>query len=362
MEPIESAVWPIDILEVIDGVTNSTSRAKSSLTNNKNGCVVVQSMDLQYCRPRVIDRYTKLRELVSELAAYNPEYELYFRGQRQRFGKGCRLATPGHSLLPSIFRDRSQIYNKAVKLNASSQYLFEQYQEYVSASGGMKDARVLCTLAENPLARWAILQHYEICPTPLLDMTRTLQVACSFALQNDSDTASGTEGAVDKTKHRKGYVYVLGLPFQSEKVMAATNQSILNMSLLGITPSNALRPLVQDGYLACDRDWWRFLDLKKAVPERRKWVRNVNPSSYDFSCRILAVFKIADDIDTGGLGDANEKDNGNNPRRGRQSTFWKDTAFVTLEGTDLSPENDSFLNDFVRPYGLRKHYEGLTVR
>src|SRR5207244_9915763 len=35
--------------------------------------------------------------------------------------------------------------------------------------------------------QWSILQHYEVVATPLLDLTHSLRVACSFAQLNSSD-------------------------------------------------------------------------------------------------------------------------------------------------------------------------------
>ena len=35
--------------------------------------------------------------------------------------------------------------------------------------------------------RWALLQHYNICDTPLVDITQSLHVASSFALQKETN-------------------------------------------------------------------------------------------------------------------------------------------------------------------------------
>ena len=36
-------------------------------------------------------------------------------------------------------------------------------------------------LRRQRILRWSILQHYEICDTPLLDVTQSIRIAASFA-------------------------------------------------------------------------------------------------------------------------------------------------------------------------------------
>lgn len=96
MKAIESALWPPEILRYLSGVTNSTSRASSSIGENKHGYVLVHSTDLQYCTPKPITSYNELRSLVAQLAALNPQYELYFRGQDKIYRKTCYLKSRGN--------------------------------------------------------------------------------------------------------------------------------------------------------------------------------------------------------------------------------------------------------------------------
>ncbi|WP_133512954.1 FRG domain-containing protein [Candidatus Thiosymbion oneisti] len=42
-------------------------------------------------------------------------------------------------------------------------------------------------LIENQIVRWAILQHYEVCKTPLLGVTASLQSALTFAIRDRSE-------------------------------------------------------------------------------------------------------------------------------------------------------------------------------
>ena len=92
----------------------------------------------------------------------------------------------------------------------------------------------LSTLEKFPEVCWAILQHYEACDTPLLDITSSLRVACSFALRKASKSA---------------IVYVIGLPHTNGSISYYADEEQIIVRLLSICPPNALRPYYQEGYL-----------------------------------------------------------------------------------------------------------------
>jgi hypothetical protein len=80
---------------------------------------------------------------------------------------------------------------------------------------------------------WAILQHYEVCDTPLLDVTNSLRVAASFATNNPA-----AEGPV---------LYVLGVPSLSGSITASSEQGLQIIRLSSICPPEARRPYFQEG-------------------------------------------------------------------------------------------------------------------
>jgi hypothetical protein len=84
------------------------------------------------------------------------------------------------------------------------------------------------------ILRWALLQHYGVCRTPLLDVTHSLRVACSFAFQEQQGSP---------------YLYVLAFPQISGSVTTSSEHGIQVIRLLSICPSAALRPHYQEGYL-----------------------------------------------------------------------------------------------------------------
>ena len=99
--------------------------------------------------------------------------------------------------------------------------------------------------------------------TPLLDLTQSLRVACSFAQE-----ASTTPPC---------YVYVLGLPYPTNRISINSEEDVVNIRLLSICPPSALRPYFQEGYMAGTPDVTTNFDRK---------------SELDFRNRLLAKFAI----------------------------------------------------------------------
>jgi len=116
-----------------------------------------------------------------------------------------------------------------------------------------------------PEIAWSILQHYEICGTPLLDITHSLHVACSFAIDNN--------------KGKTGIIYVLGMPWQTDSICYKTYEELEIIKLLGISPPQAQRPFFQEGYLVGP-----FPHYKLDEPDRVK--------QFDFARRLIAKFEI----------------------------------------------------------------------
>lgn len=89
-------------------------------------------------------------------------------------------------------------------------------------------------LERQRILRWAILQHYEICPTPLLDVTQSLRIAASFAsLANPAEA----------------FLFVLGIPHISGAITASAEAGLQVVRLASVCPPSAVRPHIQEGYL-----------------------------------------------------------------------------------------------------------------
>jgi hypothetical protein len=113
-------------------------------------------------------------------------------------------------------------------------------------------------LRQKRYIQWSILQHYEVAATPLLDLTHSLRVACSFAQLRSTDSTC--------------YVYVLGLPYVTNRITNNSEHDVVNIRLLSICPPAALRPYFQEGYLAGTADVTTEFDSKTEVHFRNRLV------------------------------------------------------------------------------------------
>ena len=124
-------------------------------------------------------------------------------------------------------------------------------------------------LSRKRYIQWSILQHYEVCRTPLLDLTHSLRVACSFA-QLFSENA-------------EAYVYVLGMPYLTNRISINSEHDLVNIRLLSICPPDALRPYFQEGYLAGTTDINYVYENKKELDFRNRLIAKfVIPRSQKF--------------------------------------------------------------------------------
>ena len=83
------------------------------------------------------------------------------------------------------------------------------------------------------------------------------------------------------------YVYVLGLPYLTNRITVHSEQDIVIVRLLSICPPAALRPYFQEGYLAGTADLTTDFDSKTEL---------------DFRNRLIAKFAIHERRLFGGLG------------------------------------------------------------
>ncbi|PQP34547.1 hypothetical protein C6A37_07230, partial [Desulfobacteraceae bacterium SEEP-SAG9] len=118
-------------------------------------------------------------------------------------------------------------------------------------------------LKRRKLIQWSILQHYEVCDTPLLDFTHSLRVACSFAQLNNLS--------------EKAYVFVFGLPYITNRISLNSEHDLVNVRLLSICPPEALRPHFQEGYLVGTDEITDNYDRKTEL---------------DFNNRLIVKFEI----------------------------------------------------------------------
>ncbi len=173
---------------------------------------------------------TNFRELVvetAELAYLNKDHLLFFRGQGRDYVNKSGAST----IYPSIYRGervtRAQLQVSWDIMEAAARRLCDAIEE--GGIGSHRDVR------RRRYIQWSILQHYEVCPTPLLDLTQSLRVACSFAFL---------------ARRSSPIVMAFGMPYVTNRISLNSEHDLVNVRLLSICPPEALRPYFQEGYLA----------------------------------------------------------------------------------------------------------------
>ena len=219
---------------------------------------VIDPKNIAGSEPFKVKTFRELVENVAKLSYLNKDYLLFFRGQ----GNDYKNRAGNSTFYPSIYRGdyltQTELNHKFERLNILSKNLSRIFEE--EKIEGYKE------LKRKRLIQWSILQHYEVCDTPLLDFTQSLRVACSFAhMDNENGSA---------------YIFVFGLPYLTNRISNNSEQDLVNIRLLSISPPEALRPYFQEGYLTATEDITNEYESK---------------SELDFKNRLIAKFEIPND-------------------------------------------------------------------
>ncbi len=208
--------------------------------------------------------FSELVSCVAQLAFYNENHVLLYRGQDDDYcnTKGGINTTV---LKPTIFRPKRgatllyAIPDRFDRLLRAEKLLAREWREK-----GLEDPD---RIIRQRILRWAILQHYQVCKTPLLDVSQSLRVAASFA-------------ALDAKQF--GYLYVLAVPQLSGAITASAEAGLQIVRLSSICPPSARRPHFQEGYLVGEYPEIQTVEEK----------RNYEPYEIDFCRRLLAKFQL----------------------------------------------------------------------
>ncbi|PJI53862.1 hypothetical protein CTI14_22555 [Methylobacterium radiotolerans] len=162
----------------------------------------------------------ELATKVAELQFRNRDFVLMFRGQAGDYQNKSGYT----SLKPSLLR--ASVPNKVPK-DATISERFDKLVEAEKALVAQYDAKKFSgrdRLKRQRILRWAILQHYEICDTPLLDVTQSLRIAASFATQHANGEA---------------FIFVLGIPHisaRSPRVLKLESRSFASPACVLLRP------------------------------------------------------------------------------------------------------------------------------
>lgn len=186
---------------------------------------VESNTDIRKSAGHYVSSYLELARKVSALQFKNSEYVLLYRGQSHDH----RNQQQNTSLKPSLFRPR-----RGSRSNPDQGVLADRYEALTHAEsllieGAERESAFesRSRIQRHRILRWALLQHYEVCPTPLLDVTHSLRIATSFASQSAESEA---------------FLYVLGVPNLSGSVTANAESGLQVVRLASVCPPLAVRP------------------------------------------------------------------------------------------------------------------------
>lgn len=205
-----------------------------------------------------VNTFRQLVELVAGLSFKNKDHLLFYRGQINDYKNKAKVS----SFYPTIYRgdylSRKELSERFQRLKATGVML-----------ASLAEARKIEGYKEikrRQNIQWSILQHYEVCPTPYLDFTHSLRVACSFATLNNTT--------------KQAYIFIFGLPYLTNRISINSEHDIINIRLLSICPPTAFRPYFQEGYLVGTDGISDDYDVKAEL---------------DFNNRLIAKFEIPND-------------------------------------------------------------------
>ncbi|MGI6259213.1 MAG: FRG domain-containing protein [Anaerolineaceae bacterium] len=208
--------------------------------------------------PFFVPTYTDLVREVAELAYKNKDHLFFYRGQDSDYLNKAESSTYYPTIYRSDFLTSQEIRARFEMLELAEHYLADAFDQ--ADLEGRQDVRRKSYIA------WSILQHYNVCDTPLLDMTHSLRVAATFAQLNNSN--------------EQGVIAIFGMPYMTNRITYNSEHDLVIVRLLSICPPLALRPYFQEGYLA------GTLDITRDY---------LNKSELDFNNRLVAKFSIPND-------------------------------------------------------------------
>ena len=234
----------------------------------------------------VIKNFRDLIEQVAQVTLNNQNYEMFYRGQSQDYlnnqSEFYKDRKPKSVVLPNICRPERKedgMYKYSIRKKVV-QDRYKNLYDFIDFANRKNKRQIADEIY------MALIQHYEIIPTPLIDITQSLRVAATFALR----------------QNKRGFVYVFGLPYPNQSISYFRDFGIILLKLQNVISTDALRPRYQEGYLVGK---FPFSDIKE--------------SDDDLSNRMIAKF-IVDDTN---------------------NDFW-DEHFLPMPEEVLFPQVDAF--------------------
>lgn len=235
--------------------------------------------EIRKSKGALVNSFNSLVFRIAELGYNNHRHNLLFRGQA-RDDKDKNGKT---RIYPSLYRPEKTRLSKKQRSER-----FQKLKEAVSTLSEARNSLGVHSLLKNYGEYYiALIQHYQLCRTPMIDLTSSVLVAASFALE----------------KHKTGYVYVFWMPHPQGSISHYIDDSLVLVKLQNVCPPEALRPHFQEAYLAGKLP----IDSMKRAED-------------NFGTKLIGKYFL---------------DN-------TKGDFWKD-GFKQIPGDVLCPPNDTYL-------------------
>lgn len=251
--------------------------------------IVWERLEATVNKIRASDGYkiTTFRQLMDEVANVtisNKTFEMFYRGQVNDYKNNQSIYfknnKPKSTIYPAICRPERKA-DGSLKYSIKKSQVTKRYENLSNMIEIVKGERG----SYFNEYYYSLFQHYDILPTPLIDITQSLRVAATFALRGS----------------QTGYLFVFGLPYPNQSISYYSDLGIVLIKLQNIIQTNAIRPRYQEGFLV-----------------GKYPIRPTKTNADDLSNRMVAKFLL---------------DNTNDG-------FW-DTHFLPMPEEVLYPKNDS---------------------
>lgn len=198
---------------------------------------VWERLDATVNRVRASEGYkvSSFRQLMDEVANVtisNKNYEMFYRGQSKDYKNNqaayYRDRKAKSTIYPTICRPEKND-DGSLKYSLKKSQVIKRYEDLEKMIDLVRGNRG----SYFNEYYYALFQHYDILPTPLIDITQSLRVAATFALR----------------KSPIGYLYVFGLPYPNQSISYYSDQGIVLIKLQNVVQTNAIRPRYQEGFL-----------------------------------------------------------------------------------------------------------------
>lgn len=175
--------------------------------------------------------YRELLQRLAKIGHENPKYMLLFRGQAVDWQyPETKQVRERSTVYPSIFRPLRRGSRLPTHIKKRRFKKLHRLAAALTKGYSFPQATKVKRFQE---IQWALLQHYEVAKTPLVDVTQSVRVAATFALPPDRD---------------EGYFYAFAVPYVHGSISYFVDERLSVVKLQAACPAEALRAHFQEAF------------------------------------------------------------------------------------------------------------------